>query len=327
MRAVGRGSEVDRVGQPERRLVYGYLCVEGPDETRVAAWTREITTFATMSGYRLGTIFIDQGTSTGSLARSGFIELLAALRLSDAYAAVVPSLAHLSTDMFSQQALAHVVQLTDSQLLVSTVSNGCGPENELSAEPGGRSMNRIVASKADGRAIRSQTVSDVASMPSTIASVTDMPFDPTWHDNAVLVAELATLNKRISRYIASTLDADAQRGEPVRPADEAALGRTLVQLGVQLRDRSPDQSPTSVTAATYSGTSRDDYHPSEPIVPSTLSRSSQPPQSTKRAIAATEKEVSDRLELDNNLVIEVTSTPSCRTAPSSSCLTASTTGP
>jgi hypothetical protein len=125
---------VDRFWQPERRLVYGYLCVEESEEAQVAAWAREIAAFATKSGYRLGSIFIDRGVSTGSFVRSGFIELLATLRLPEAYAAVVPSLAHLSTEAFVQQALVHMVQLTDSQLLVSSVTNGSDPEVKLSIE-------------------------------------------------------------------------------------------------------------------------------------------------------------------------------------------------
>jgi hypothetical protein len=117
-------------------LVHGYLCVEEPDETQIAGWTTEITTFAVRSGYRLGTIFIDRDVSTGSYARRAFIGLLAALRLPEAHAAVVPSLAHLSTETFLQQVLVHMVQLTNSQLLVSTVINGSSPEIEPSAEPG-----------------------------------------------------------------------------------------------------------------------------------------------------------------------------------------------
>jgi hypothetical protein len=116
-------------------LVYGYLCVEEPDETQVAGWCEKVAAFCTASGYRLGSIFIDRGISTG-FARDGLIELLATLRQPEAYAAVVPSLAHLSTDTFLQQVLVHMVQATSSQLLVSTVANGSGPEIELPVEPG-----------------------------------------------------------------------------------------------------------------------------------------------------------------------------------------------
>lgn len=110
---------MNRLWRFERQLVHGYLCVKGPDEAQVAAWTREITDFVLRSGYQPGSIFIDRGEAIGGLSRSGFIEVLTALRLPDAYGVVVPSLAHLSSDSFTQQVLIHMVQLTDSQLLVS----------------------------------------------------------------------------------------------------------------------------------------------------------------------------------------------------------------
>lgn len=62
-------------------LVHGYLFVEGADEARVAEWISHVRSFCERSGYRLGSIFIDHAGSSGSFARGGFIELLAALRL------------------------------------------------------------------------------------------------------------------------------------------------------------------------------------------------------------------------------------------------------
>lgn len=129
---------MDRLWQPERQLVHGYLCVEESDEVHVAAWTREITDFATTSGYRLGSLFIDRVAPTGSFARSGFIELLATLRRPESYAVVVPSIVHFSNDSFIQQVLIQMIRLTDSQLLVSTVINGnsskIAPSTELGTE-------------------------------------------------------------------------------------------------------------------------------------------------------------------------------------------------
>lgn len=114
---------MDCLRAPERQLVHGYLCVEGPDEGRITAWTSDITGFALQSGYTPGSIFIDRCPSFGSSSRGGFIELLAALRLPGVYAVVVPSLMHLSTDSFMQQVLVQLVRLTDSHVLVSA-SNG-----------------------------------------------------------------------------------------------------------------------------------------------------------------------------------------------------------
>ncbi|MBB4910586.1 hypothetical protein [Actinophytocola algeriensis] len=72
---------------------------------------------------------------------------------------------------------------------------------------------------------------------SSLEAVTGAPPEPDWHDNAVLLSELATLNKLISRYITSALDADAERGKPVTSAQDAALGQQLVELGQRLLAR------------------------------------------------------------------------------------------
>jgi hypothetical protein len=108
---------MDRLWRPERQLVYDHLCFEEP-ESQVAIWTKRITEFALFSEYQLGSIFTDRGVSTGGLARRGVIELLTALRLPDAYGVVVPALAHLYSDTFTQQVLIHMAR-TDSQLLAS----------------------------------------------------------------------------------------------------------------------------------------------------------------------------------------------------------------
>lgn len=129
---------MDRLWRPEHQLVHGYLCVTGPNEWQVATWTKEITEFAVQSGYQPGSIFIDRSASTGGFARSGFIELLAALRRPDVFGVVVPSLAHLSSDSFTQHVLIHMVQLTNSQVLAAS-----GPSSSSMA---GRSSSPEVAS-------------------------------------------------------------------------------------------------------------------------------------------------------------------------------------
>ena len=72
---------------------------------------------------------------------------------------------------------------------------------------------------------------------SSLEAVTDVPSEPDWHDNAVLLSELATLNTLISRYITSALDADAERGKPATSAQEARLGQQLIELGQRLQVR------------------------------------------------------------------------------------------
>lgn len=60
---------------------------------------------------------------------------------------------------------------------------------------------------------------------------------PDWHDELVLVAELASVNNQIARFVLRLLDADAGRREQVTVGDEFNLGARLVDLGHALQDR------------------------------------------------------------------------------------------
>ncbi|MPZ85416.1 MAG: hypothetical protein GEV28_35535 [Actinophytocola sp.] len=60
---------------------------------------------------------------------------------------------------------------------------------------------------------------------------------PDWHDELVLVAELASVNNQIARFVLRLLDADAGRKEQVAATDECHLGGRLVDLGYALQDR------------------------------------------------------------------------------------------
>lgn len=60
---------------------------------------------------------------------------------------------------------------------------------------------------------------------------------PNWHDELVLMAELASVNNQIARFVLRLLDVDAGRAEQVSVADEGNLGVRLVDLGYALQDR------------------------------------------------------------------------------------------
>lgn len=107
-----------------RPLVYGYVCMEEPDETQLTAWCKDIARFCTTWRYQLGSMFIDRGVPRTSFARSAFIELLTALRRPETFAVVVPTLDQLSADTFTQNTLVEMVQLTDSVVLVANRTNG-----------------------------------------------------------------------------------------------------------------------------------------------------------------------------------------------------------
>ena len=60
---------------------------------------------------------------------------------------------------------------------------------------------------------------------------------PDWHDELVLVAELASVNNQIARFVLRLLDADAGRRAEMAVGDEYGLGGRLVDLGHALQDR------------------------------------------------------------------------------------------
>lgn len=60
---------------------------------------------------------------------------------------------------------------------------------------------------------------------------------PDWHDELVLVAELASVNNQIARFVLRLLDADAGRREQLAAGDEYSLGGRLVDLGHALQNR------------------------------------------------------------------------------------------
>lgn len=67
-----------------------------------------------------------------------------------------------------------------------------------------------------------------------------------WRAELELIGKLSTLNQDIARYVVRSLDADAGRTQPTSPADEAALGVRLVEVGTVLQDRARDRQATIV---------------------------------------------------------------------------------
>lgn len=67
---------------------------------------------------------------------------------------------------------------------------------------------------------------------------------PDWHDELVLVAELASVNNQIARFVLRLLDADAGRREQLAAGDEYSLGGRLVDLGQALQNRAAYRAGT-----------------------------------------------------------------------------------
>lgn len=148
---------------------------------------------------------------------------------------------------------------------------------------------------------------NVPTMLSKVAPVTEVPPDPDWHDNAVLLGELAALNTRIARYVTRMLDADAKRTEPVSPAEEAALGRALVELGERLDERSQRQAAADATTTAQAPLPRDGQAHG-PVRAFYLPEATRLPAG-ERADQQPGGEVNDMDETTNTLAVSVTSTP------------------
>lgn len=79
----------------------------------------------------------------------------------------------------------------------------------------------------------------------------------SWRDELVLIADLATVNKKISAYVLRALDADADREEATAPADEHALGIRLVDLGGELQARATQRSTNARSRSPVEHPARD----------------------------------------------------------------------
>lgn len=65
---------------------------------------------------------------------------------------------------------------------------------------------------------------------------TPPPDEAAHHDN-LLMAEMASLNNQLGRYVLRLLDADAGRAEPLSTNDERALSDRVAALAMGLRAR------------------------------------------------------------------------------------------
>jgi hypothetical protein len=122
-----------------KSLAHGYVRMEEPDEVRIVVLCKDMGTFSALNGYRLGSIFIDRGVPADMFARTGFIDLLDAVRVTGAPVVVVPTLDHLSTQISIRDALIRMVQVTGSRVLeayqnqesAQAAEMGLGPAPEV----------------------------------------------------------------------------------------------------------------------------------------------------------------------------------------------------
>lgn len=119
--------KVSRAMTGIKPVVYGYIRVIEPDETEIVRQRNALGKFCSRNDYRLGAIFVDRGVSDEVFARTEFTRLLDAARETGAYGVAVPTLDHLSSDVFVRDALVRMVALTGASMFVVDESNGPQP--------------------------------------------------------------------------------------------------------------------------------------------------------------------------------------------------------
>jgi hypothetical protein len=73
-----------------------------------------------------------------------------------------------------------------------------------------------------------------------------LPDDQAFYDDKQLMADLADLNKQLSRYVLHMLDADAKRAEPVSVADELRFAGKLGSMADRLAQRAARRAAPNV---------------------------------------------------------------------------------
>jgi hypothetical protein len=72
------------------------------------------------------------------------------------------------------------------------------------------------------------------------------PDDQEFRDDKELMADLATLNEQVRRYVLRMLDVDAKRTKPVSAADERRFAQELRTLADRLEARADRRAPSVI---------------------------------------------------------------------------------
>jgi hypothetical protein len=76
-----------------------------------------------------------------------------------------------------------------------------------------------------------------------------VPGDQAFHDDKQLMADLATINEQLGRYVLRMLDADARRVEPARVADELRFAQMLRTVATRLEARADRRTESDAPSA------------------------------------------------------------------------------
>lgn len=80
-----------------------------------------------------------------------------------------------------------------------------------------------------------------------------VPGDHAFPDDKQLMADLASLNDQLSRYLLSYLAADALEADPVSVVEERALAETMTALAGRVQQRADRRTPSSRPAELEGG--------------------------------------------------------------------------
>lgn len=76
-----------------------------------------------------------------------------------------------------------------------------------------------------------------------------VPGDQAFPDDKQLIADLATLNGQLSRYVLRMLDADAKRVQSVNVPDERRFAQTLRTMADRLEERADRRAAPDTSSA------------------------------------------------------------------------------
>jgi hypothetical protein len=223
-------------------LVYGYLCVEEPDENEIARLRKDMGKFCSANNYRLSSVFVDRGVPDVVFARTEFTRLLDAARETGAYGVAVPTLNHLSSDAFVQDALVRMVELTGATILVVCDLNG--PDSQPDRSGDGHKAGYVV------------TVQTRREPPGGLAAAAlvddDPPVPQIGPEDRALIEHTRKVNKTLSMFVFAV-----QEQSSMPAAVHLDIADLLVTLADTIRERAgqQDAAPASGPAAVGAGNS------------------------------------------------------------------------
>jgi hypothetical protein len=209
--------------------------MEEPDENEIARLRKGMGKFCSANNYRLSSVFVDRGVPDVVFARTEFTRLLDAARETGAYGVAVPTLNHLSSDAFVQDALVRMVELTGATVLV--VNDLHGP---ISQPDGRKAGNVQTCREPPGDRAAADLIDDDPQVPQ---------ISP---EDRALIERTRKVNKTLSMFVFAV-----QEQSSMPAAVHLDIADLLETLADTIRERAgqQDAAPASGPAAVGAGNS------------------------------------------------------------------------